>query len=394
MPPLLRIAISCGELSGDEHAAKVVGMLRERCSLLEIQGMGGRHLRNAGVTTVIDSEKSASVMGFGDVAKSIFKIRKAFSTLAELLKTWKPDLLVVVDYPDFNLRLAKKAHSLGIPVLYFIPPKVWAWRENRVHALKRYTNHLAVIFPHEVEFYRSRGLSEVTFVGHPFVDASTLKIPSDEERARLRESFSIPPNAPMLALLPGSRPGEIRRHLDRSLQAVELLLKRFPNLKTVIPIAPSLGADALSPDHQRNSSVLFTHENSLDVMKAADVGLLKSGTSNLQAAFLGLPFGMFYNASPLSEWIVRHFVHVKEFSPVNIIHPGTVKELVQEQSSPEALACYIGSLLESAEKRMEIKGSLLSLAGELRYRGEDIELRDCSSGYERVAALIERVAAR
>jgi len=380
-----RIAISSGELSGDEHASHVVKAFSALHPDTEFKGMGGRNLRDEGVETVVDSESSASVMGFYEVVLSLNKILASMKTMKNLLSSWRPDMLIIVDYPDFNIRLAKFARKLNIPVFYYIPPQLWAWRSGRAKTLKEVIDTLAVIFPFENEFYRKQGLQNSVYVGHPFSDSQK---DLDYDRTVFLKSLGLSPDKPVVAILPGSRKSEITRHLEPVLGALEILQKRNPDLQVVIPVATSLGVEDLAKKIPDNLNLRVIKGNSVNTLRCADAGLLKSGTSNLQAAYAGLPFSMFYKTGILAELIVKSLVGIKEYSIVNVIRSGTVKETLQREATPEVLARELEDLLVNDERRETLRRGLAEVTDSLSSHDPLTIFQECSNTAERVAKLI------
>jgi lipid-A-disaccharide synthase len=353
------IALSVGELSGDEHAAHVIVEMQRLASAAGVAttfiGMGGKNLSAQGCSLIVDATKSGGIMGFGEVLRSFKSIKNSFKIMKALfLAPQKPDLLIVVDYPDFNLRLSKIAKKHNVPVLYFIPPKLWAWRSGRLKAIRATITAIAAIFPFEKEFYVRRGYNSITFVGHPFCTAPELRPPSKQEQIYARECLKLHTTLPTLAILPGSRPSEIRRNLPVLRKALSLIKATTPEVQFVVPVASSLAEAHLHEITEQLNGATIVRGQSLETLRAADAALLKSGTSNLQAAFLEIPAAMFFIASPVAAFVVKRLVKLKEFSPVNIVLPHSIRELVQDTCTPEALAQEALELLQNAEKRHEI----------------------------------------
>ncbi|RIL11329.1 MAG: lipid-A-disaccharide synthase [Proteobacteria bacterium] len=385
-----KVAISVGELSGDEHAAHVIRALSRISPEVTVKGMGGRNLRDAGADTVVDSEVSASVMGFADVLLSAPKILSTYGRMKTLLREWQPGVLILVDYPDFNLRLARYAKSLGIRVLYFITPQLWAWRSGRVELFRRYVDQAAVIFPFERQFFEERGYKGAVYVGHPFSD--TIKRESPESEISFKKDFSIEhgldPHRPIVALFPGSRRHELKRHLAPILEGAKLLQAKHNQVQFVLAASPSLSSSGFLESASLPSNLRIVTSNSLGVLRVSDAAVLKSGTSNLQAAFLGVPFVMFYKASPLSEWIVRSFVKVREFSIVNVIESGTVNELLQQEAEPQAVSANLERLLFDQAAREKMVRDFGSIRELLAKYDEASGLTGCQGYAERVARMV------
>ncbi len=368
-PAVLRVAVCAGELSGDEHGAALVRALKRRLPQADVRGMGGRNLRAEDVTTVVDSEKSASAMGFMELFGSLGKVLSALSAMKKFLREWKPQVLIVIDFPDFNIRLAKEAARLGIPVLYFITPKVWAWRAKRIEVLKKVTKASAVIFPFEEKFFQDRGYGEAFFVGHPYVDSPRFDPPTPDERRAFKTKLGLDPAKPLLSVFPGSRRAELKRHLLPCRDAVQLLHSRHAEVQCVVCVAPTMNAEEIQRAFEGVPVTIYSGD-SVELMRMSDAGLLKSGTSNLQAAFCDLPFTMFYVASPVSEAIVKYLVKRREFSLVNIIRPGSIREFLQKEVRPETLVREMEKLLYDAEYRAKMRSNLSEVRGMLRREGQ------------------------
>jgi lipid-A-disaccharide synthase len=381
----LKIAISVGELSADEHTSFIVQDLKCMAPDIEIRGMGGRNMRAAGVKTDVDSEKSASVMGFQETLGSIGKVIDAMKRLKKLLREWRPDALLLVDYAEFNMHLGKYAHSIGIPVLYFITPQVWAWRSGRVRTIGRIANRAVVLFPFEQEFFERNGFGGSLFLGHPFVDRLPKGPMNAEERARVLSENGLDPARPVIAIFPGSRWSEIERHLTPMLEGIRMVQDQHPEIQAAVAIAPSVRGRGIEEILAGTSGVRRFNGSSIDLLRSADIGLLKSGTSNLQAVFAGLPFTMFYKSSALTAVIVRKFVRIKEYSIVNVIRPGTVVEIIQEEGTAERVAREVKSLLYDAKRRAELQAKFREIIGQLSFDGEIPALADCTTSSARTA---------
>lgn len=384
MSDQISIAVSAGDPSGDEHAARVVEYLKSSLPGLQLWGMGGSELRERGVETVVDSEVSASVMGVGDVILSLGKIRSAFQKLTSELKKRRPKLLILVDYQEFNILLAKKAKQLGIPTLFFIGPTVWAWRRGRVKRFQRHVDRLALIFPFERSFFEEHGFDRSVYVGHPF--SAKFKPLDQEEREEFAEKIGITLTNPVLALLPGSRRREIQQHLSVLLEAFRLARQEIPNLQGVIPVPPSIPIDRLS-SCENEPGITLVKGQSLPIMQIASAGIIKSGTSNLQAVFCDLPFSMIYRAGLLVELTVRLLVERRHFSIVNIIRPDTIREFTQETVTADALASEMVSLLLDEKRRQSVLENFQIVRSTLGGCDEHVGFSGHQSPYERVAIL-------
>lgn len=388
MASLGRVAISAGELSGDEHAAYLVQALRLLSPRVEVRGMGAGNLRASGVDIIVDAEKSGSVMGFAPVVRAFGSVFSALSAMKKLLLEWKPDILVLVDYPDFNLRLARYAKTLGIRVFYFIPPKLWAWRTGRIKLFHRYVDVVGLIFPFEKEFFRSRGYHRAYFVGHPYADTLANESWDPGEKARFLAAHSLDPARPVLAILPGSRWFEIERHLPAALEVARRIQRSHPELQCALAVAPAINTERLRSRLPPELKVTIVEGGALTLMRAATAGLLKSGTSNLQAAFIGLPAMMFYTAPRVSEFIVRNFVKLKEYSLPNIIRPHTVKEETGAKLDIDLISTEVESLLFDNKRRSAVLASYKEIVLALGTPDPLPLFSGAKDAYDRAARLI------
>lgn len=389
----MKLAVSIGELSADEHAAEVVEALKGIDQELEVQGMGGRNLRRVGVRTLVDSEKEASVMGFKEVLGAGAKVFRSFSAMESLLKEWKPDALLLLDYAEFNMRLARKAKALRIPVVYYIPPQMWAWREGRVELMKRYVDLAALIFPFEKEFYRARGYEDTRYVGHPFINRFKDRL---KRRETTRSTLGLKDKDKVVAIFPGSRASEIERHVNVVRKAVSILRERHENLVPIIGVAQSLkeGPKKILSELERNDKIVLYGGDSFDLLAAGDSGIIKSGTSNLQAAFAELPFVMIYKASIVSEIIARILVPTRVFSIVNVLRSETVLELVQGRCTPEAISDETEKLLFDSSSRNEMLQGFKKIVQDLSSFEKAPEFERSLTVADRVASMVVAASAR
>lgn len=378
-----KILVSAGEVSGDQHLARVVRELRALAPSCEIRGMAGRSSQEAGVSLDVDCYRASAGMGFFELFRSGGKVLSSFKTLKRLLWSWKPDLLVVVDYPDFNLRLAKVAKRAGVKVLYFIPPKVWAWRSGRVKSIKKVVDHIAAIFPFEKSFYKKHGYDQVSYVGHPLADQQS------------GQTENVEPDNTIL-LLPGSRRFEVERLLVPMLKACELLSGRFPDFYPVVLLAPNIDVEwvkAIVREHVSEkllSTIRWSFEAPLVEMRKARVGVLKSGTCNLEGAIAGLPFVSVYSGTFFAKIIVDLFVALREYSPVNIIRPKTVQEIMQVHLDPDKVALALELLIQDGPLRDEVQANLAQVARALSSAdGSACATQNRESVARRVARCIE-----
>lgn len=336
--------ISAGDASGEMHAAELVRALRRRAPQSRFAGLGGGEMQRAGVE-LLAPQRDLAVGGLFEVLGSLRRIRSVWRRMNRALAA-RPDLLVLVDSPDFNIPLARRARRLGLPVLYYIGPQVWAWRRGRVGKMARRVDRLAVIFPFEVDFYRGAGLP-VEFVGHPLVER-LADFARDWPRTRARDALRLAPERPLLALLPGSRRNELQRMLPLQLEVARILHARLPSLHFAVALAQSIPREAAAPLLARAANLpLSVHEGrTWQVLRAADAALAKPGTVTMELALLGTPFAVALRVHPLSALIGRRLIEVPSFTMPNLIAGAPiVPEFMQEQAQPARIADALWELL-------------------------------------------------
>lgn len=339
---MTKVFISAGEASGDLHAAALTRAILQRDPTVQVFGMGGDTLAAAG-GEVVFNYKDYSVMGFVEVLQSLprlFGLKKAFRRLME---ERKPDVFVTVDYPDFNMRVAKEAKALGIPVFSYIPPSAWAWRRGRAKDVARLATKVACIYPFAAQVYQEAG-ANVEFVGNPLVDIVQPTLSPQEGEAFIGKR----PGHPVVLLLPGSRVKEITGVLPVMLQALPKIRDKRPEVDFVLQKAPSIERKLLQSILASSAvPVKVVEGRGYDVMAASDAALATSGTVTLEAALCGLPSVICYAASPLSMWIAKRMVYVKYIGLPNILAGREIlPELIQEKMTPDHMAASILHFLE------------------------------------------------
>lgn len=361
-----RVMISAGEASGDMHAANVVKALQQQDNSIEVYGMGGEHLRQAGVDLLVDCTDIA-VMGIVEVLLKYRSIMKALNILKESLRQDPPDLLIVVDYQEFNNKLAEAAKELGIKVLFYIGPQVWAWRQHRVHQMGKRVDMMAVILPFEENFYRNADVP-VRFVGNPLADEVK---PNKNKQSCLLE-YGLDANKPVIGLLPGSRRSEIKRILPLQLAAADILHQQKPNLQFVLPIASTLSEEAFKADLQKYShlNVKLVKDLSYNVMQCCDAIIAASGTATLEIALMGIPNCITYKIAHLSYAILKHMVKIEHIGLVNIVaEKGIVKEFLQYEAKPALIAEEIMQILDNTAYRTTMVNELNAVRDKLGKSG-------------------------
>lgn len=338
--------------------AGVINACREQNLDCNFFGMGGRYLRNAGMETVVDSETSASVMGLTEVLGSLKTIIGAFNFLLKEVDSRKPKFAILVDYPDFNLRLAKRLKKRGIKVLYFIPPQLWAWRTGRIKQIKKYVDQVVSIIPFEEKFYKNHGV-DAEYVGHPFLEGDSF----DKTKFN-RESFlkgiGLDSSRPVLGLLPGSRKSEIKELYDVLIESFQRMSSIRPGIQAVIPVAPNLSLDFLQKRLSGIENIVAIPAQAREVLMAVDVSVVASGTVTVEAAVAGNPFIVIYKLKPLTYFFAKRLVTgVKHFAMANLIAgESVVPELLQDQVNAEEISYEIERYLGDPQRIAETKRKL------------------------------------
>ena len=348
--PLL-IMIVAGEASGDMHGAKLIAAMREQAPDLAVCGIGGPALAAQGVEILYDSSQLA-VVGIVEVISHFRFIREAMQALEKRLREQPPRLLILIDYPDFNLILAKKAKRLGIPVFYYISPQVWAWRSGRVKTIKKLVDRMAVILPFEKDFYQKRGM-EVEYVGHPLMDTVHAARP----RAEFLQSLGIAPDSQVIGILPGSRKREIAGMLPVFLAAARLMQAQLVKPVFILPLAPTLSEDDLLAHGlaEAGVEVRVIRENRYELMAACDAVMAASGTVSLELAILDVPMVVSYRVSPLTYFLGRRLIKVQYASLVNLVAGReVVPELLQDEAVPERIADATVRLVANQAERIRM----------------------------------------
>ena len=337
--------IIAGEASGDIHGARLVKAMKAHDPELEFFGIGGNALRDAGVDVRIDNARIA-VVGFSEVFSKLNLLVRALRQAKQDLKKLSPALLILIDFPDFNLMVASAAKKLGIPVLYYISPQIWAWRTRRVKKIKKLVDHLVVIFPFEVSFYEKRDVP-VTFVGHPLLD-STQAGPVQ------RKSKTSSTQEILVGLLPGSRDEEVARLLPTMVRAAEILSQKVRGIRFSIPVAHSVQTDIVENLVRGSTAKISVLSGRLrDVLNEAALIVTASGTVTLEAAIAQTPMIVVYKMSSLSYWLARYLVRVKHIGLANLVaEKSIVPELIQQDASAEEIAGQALKMIED-EKALE-----------------------------------------
>jgi lipid-A-disaccharide synthase len=360
-----RIMIVAGEASGDLHGGNLVQAMHKIDPGIRFYGVGGRNLKEAGVELIADAADMA-VVGLTEVVFKLGMILKVMAQLKASLKKDRPDLLILIDYPDFNLPLAKAAKKYGIKVFYYISPQVWAWRRGRIGKIKKIVDRMAVILPFEADLYREAGV-DVTFVGHPLLDVVKTKYPRKEALRR----FDLAEEVTTVGILPGSRQSEVTRLLPVMLGAAEIIEKKIRPVQFVLPLAATLDIAFVSQIIAKHSVPVRLIPNEVyDVIGCTDIAMVASGTATLETALMETPMIIIYKVSAPSYYVGKMVIDVDHIGLVNIIAGKTVvPELIQFEASPENIAAGVMDILATKERMEGIKAELQKIRDMLGNHG-------------------------
>lgn len=354
--PAKEIMLVVGEASGDAHGARLVQALHRRDPQVKIYGVAGEQLRRSQFEELFNVSQLTG-MGLVELATNLRNVWRAYGLLKRILKVRRPNLLILIDFPEFNLRLARFAKSLGIPVLYYVSPQIWAWRKNRVRQIARWVDHMAVIFPFEADFYERHGV-KVSFVGHPLLE--TVK--ADTGREETLAKLGLDPERPVIALLPGSRHGEVTRHVSPMREAAVQLARERNAQFLCVRAATIDGAALRSLLNGTGVRIPIVEEDRYGAVHASDIAWTASGTATVEIALLGRPMIIMYRLSWLTYLIARWLVRVDHIGMVNLIAgERLMPELIQRDVNPERIVAETRILLDDAKMRTGITDKLAKL---------------------------------
>lgn len=349
----MKIMLSSGEASGDIHGASLANEIKRLSPSTELFGMGGEKMAAAGVR-LVRNYKDYNVMGIVEVVKNIRRIFKLLDDLAEIARAEKPDLLVLIDYPDFNWRLARRVKKFGIKILSYIPPSAWAWRKGRAANCAKIANEFIAIFPFELPVYEKVG-AKISFLGNPLVDTVKTTFTNDEAR----KYFGVKKSEHVVLLMPGSRHQEIKMLLPEMLNAAKILSEKKP-ARFFLPVADSVDEDEIK---QRIESagveVTLTKDYRYDLMSIADAAMATSGTVIMEAALMGLPCVVLYKMARLNYFIGKMLVKIDSFSLPNILMGRKIQpELLQDEVTGEKISAEIVKLYRGETQREQVVADL------------------------------------
>jgi len=356
----MNVLVVAGEVSGDQHTARVIAHLQAFCPKAHFFGMGGRHMQAQGVELLVPQEE-ISVMGISAVIPKLPKIFGALKTLSLEAQNRKPVVALLVDFPDFNARLAKRLKAMQIPVVWYVSPSVWAWRKGRVKTLAKVTDSLLCILPFEPAFYEGSGVNAL-FVGNPIAE----QMPHLKPPAEFKKNLGLSLKTPLLALVPGSRRMEIQRMLPVFVKAANLIAKHIPELEVIVPLSPGLPREVLLPHLQKLGPPFHLRSEPLgEVVAAAHVALVTSGTASLETALMRIPMVVAYRMSFLNWCVAKCLIRIQHFSLPNLAAgKHLVPELLQFEVTPQNLAMHALALWKG-EARETMLEQLETLAAQL-----------------------------
>ncbi|PAU73748.1 lipid-A-disaccharide synthase [Vreelandella alkaliphila] len=347
---LQRVYIVAGELSGDILGAGLMHELKLRHPNIEFRGLGGPRMEAHGLTSRFPLE-TLSVMGLVEVIKHLPELIRVRRTLREEALAWQPDIMIGIDAPDFNIGLEKQLRAAGLKTVHYVSPSVWAWRQGRVKKIAKAVDGMLTLLPFEADFYHQHQVP-VAFVGHPLAD----ELPLENDRQAARQTLALPVQAPVLAILPGSRGNEIRFLGDTFLRAAEMLCQRNEALHVVIPAATHQRyleiTQLLASYPTLSERVMLLDGQAREAMVASDAVLLASGTAALEAMLCHRSMLVAYKMAPTTHWLAKRLVKTEWISLPNLIaQEGVVPELIQDAASPETIADRLGEMLNNAQER-------------------------------------------
>lgn len=382
---LPQIFISAGEASGDQYGAMLLTALRERLPQARFFGLGGTRMGTAGCGRIVRAEEVA-VMGFTEVVRHLPGIYAKYRRLVRSIAGRRPDLAILIDFPEVNLRLARQLSQAGVPVIYFVGPQLWAWKQHRIHAVRRYVSKMLVIFPFEEAYYRERGV-DAEFVGHPLADQPL----PEAGRAEFARQHGLDPAKEWLGLLPGSRRKELRLNLPEMVRAAALL---GPQYEYLLPVATTLDVEWARQQVQQTCgrvsgglAKIHVVPDARAVLRHARASVVASGTATVEAALMGGPFVVVYRLSWLSYAIAGHLVRVPHVAMVNLIADRrVVPELIQREFTAENVVRHLQPLLCDGAARAAMQRDLAAVGMALRPGAHDAATGHGATAIDRAAA--------
>lgn len=346
-----KVLIISGEHSGDNLGVKLINSLKHKKPNLEIAIMGGEKMQNTGSRLLVDSRK-LDIVGIWETIIQWQQLRQAFKKIRFYLKNEQPKLVILIDYPGFNLRIAKYAKQAGCKVLFYVSPQIWAWRYGRVKKIRDRVDHIAVLFPFEEEIYQKENIP-VSFVGHPMLDW----VKTETSKEQIYQQMELDRQQPIICLLPGSRITEINRHLPLLNQCITIIKKQIPTAQFILPVA--INIDKTLVKQKLNHKVHLTQGNTYECLAISDVAMCASGTASLEVALFEVPMIIFYKLSWITYCLIRLFVHTKWVGLCNIIAQKTiVQEFIQHRAQAKPICSEVIKILKDNNYRKKTQDEL------------------------------------
>lgn len=365
-----KIMISAGESSGEMYGAMLSREIKKRWPDAEIFGMGGQHMEAEGVKLIAPI---SHIIGIFEAVSHLVEIKKTFNRVRDALTEQKPDILILIDFPDFNITLARHAKAAGIPILYYVSPQVWAWRTGRIKKIAALVDRMAVLFPFEVDIYKDSGLP-CEFVGHPMTEIIHIT----ETKEELKERLGLDPHKAVIAMLPGSRPGEIERHKLLIKETAEKVHARFPDIQIAVPLMHGTTITEDLPDY-----IKIIYGKTTETIACSEAAAVASGTATFQTALLGIPMVVFYKLSFLTFYLAKFLAKVRHVSLVNLLtDKDVVKELLQNAATPERMFIELERIMTDQSYRNDMLSDLNAIK----------ELMHGKTPSARVAAIVGSMA--
>lgn len=366
-----------GEASGDLHGAKLAKILYHKRDRLKILGIGGDKMRDAGVE-IISHIRDLGVVGIIEVISHLKAIRNTFRSLRKLIVSGGIDLVILIDYPDFNLRVAGMAKKMGIPVIYYISPQIWAWRGWRIKKIARLVDKMMVILPFEEKIYRDAGI-DCEFVGHPLLDDSEISFSKTEFCSK----YGIDPERPIIGLMPGSRRGEVRLILPIMMDSAMIISKETPGAEFILPAAPTIEDEEIKNITGKwPIGIKIVRDDSNSLIASSDFMMVASGTSTLQAAILCKPMVIIYRVSFITYLIGRLMVRVRHLGLVNLVAEAEiVPEFIQHRATPEGISMAILEIMNNQKKKDDMIKRLSQVRSKIGTPGASLRAAEIVLGY-------------
>lgn len=356
-----KIYISAGEASGDLLGADLARALLQKNPMLQLVGMGSKKMRDAGVHIQFDSAR-LSVVGFIEVITHLLKILRTLHAIKKYLAQEKPDCMILIDFPDTHFRLLKTAKKLGIPVVYYVSPQIWAWRFSRIKQIKKYVAHMAVLFAFEEKIYRDAGVP-VTWVGHPLLQLAKPSMTKSEAYL----SFGLDTEKPVVTLFPGSRESEMKNHLAVMLQASNKIFNQNPRVQFTLMLAPHFDENKIRPLLPTHIKII--QNNIYDLLQITSAAIAVSGTVTLEIALMQVPFCIIYKMNPITFWLAKKLITVKYIGLCNIAANKLIaKEFIQDQATPDHIAAEITRCLTDQQYIQQIKNNCADIRNAISTR--------------------------